>query len=228
MNGFPSRALASGESSNSGPSHAGPVATYAAELQLGDAPVRDEIPVLPEGLRLACQQRLLQILGVLAGEGGVPGADSLEVVAVGAADLRKVKPALVQSIDLGGAGAAGDRRVEGFHRVEVDVRRRMFHDAVEGAESNAASQHRKGMDRDRQTALLVDLADRPIEGAPHGDRLLDEEREQVPMQCGDLAPGHDLEAILVGDLLGLVAAGEASVVGDRHLVEVRAVATVVE
>src|SRR5207248_7432920 len=143
MNGFPSRALASGESSNSGPSHAGPVATDAAELQLGDAPVRHEIPVLPERLRLARQQRLLQILGVLTGERGVSGADSLEVVAVGAADFGKVKPALVEPIDLGGAGAAGDRRVEGLHRVEVDVRRRVFHDAVEGAESNAAGQHGK-------------------------------------------------------------------------------------
>src|SRR6266513_5830623 len=131
MTGFPSRALASGESSNSGPSHTRPVATDATELQLGDAPMRHEIPVLPERLRLTCQQRLLQILGVLAGERGVPGADSLEVVAVGAADLRKVKPALVQSIDLGGAGPAGHRWVEGFHRVEVDVRRRVFHDAVE-------------------------------------------------------------------------------------------------
>src|SRR5438552_18335003 len=118
MNGFPSRALASGESSNSGPSHAGPVATDAAELQLGDAPVRDEIPVLPEGLRLACQQRLLQILGVLVREGGVPGADSLEVVAVTAADLRKVKLARVQPIDLGGPGAAGDGRGEAVHRGE--------------------------------------------------------------------------------------------------------------
>src|SRR6266513_1529413 len=118
MNGFPSRALASGESSNSRPSHAGPVATDAAELQLGDAPMRHEIPVLPERLRLACQQRLLQLLGVLSGERGVPGADDLKVVAVGSADLRKVKPTLVQSIDLGGAGAAGDRWVEGLHRVE--------------------------------------------------------------------------------------------------------------
>src|SRR5438477_13193014 len=139
MNGFPSLALASGESSNSRPSHAGPVATDAAELQLGDAPVRDEIPVLAERLRLACQHRLLQILGVLTGERRVPGTDALEMMAVGAANLRKVKPTLVQSIDLGGAGAAGDRGVEGFHRVEVDVRRRMLHDAVEGAESNAAS-----------------------------------------------------------------------------------------
>src|SRR5438045_6620642 len=158
MDGFPSLALASGESSNSRPSHAGPVATDAAELQLGDAPVRHEIPVLPERLRLACQQRLLQILGILAGERGVPGADALEVVAVGAADLGEVKPTLVQSIDISGAGAAGDRRVEGFHRVEVDVRRGMFHDAVEGAESNAARLQREGMDRDRQSALLVDLA----------------------------------------------------------------------
>src|SRR2546430_3628215 len=121
MNGFPSRALASGESSNSRPSHAGPVATDAAELQLGDAPVRHEIPVLPERLCLACQQRLFQILGILAGERGVPGADALEVVAVGAADLRKVKPTLVQSIDLGGTGAAGDPRVERFHRLEVEA-----------------------------------------------------------------------------------------------------------
>src|SRR5438094_3698720 len=128
MDGFPSLALASGETAHSRPSQAGPVATDAAELQLGDAPVRHEIPVLPERLRLACQQRLLQILGILARERGVPGADALEVVAVGAADLGKVKPTLVQSIDLGGAGAAGVRWLEGLHRVDVSVRRRMFHD----------------------------------------------------------------------------------------------------
>src|SRR2546430_14639982 len=109
MNGFPSRALASGESSNSRPSHAGPVATDAAELQLGDASVRHEIPILPERLRLACQQRLLQILGILAGDRGVPGADAPEVMAVGAADLRKVKTTIVERIDLGSSGAAGDR-----------------------------------------------------------------------------------------------------------------------
>src|SRR5437899_9098386 len=174
MTGFPSRALASGESSNSGPSHTGAVATDATELQLGDAPMRHEIPVLPERLRLACQQGLLQILGVLAGEGGVPGADSLEVVTVGAADFRKVKPALVQPIDLGGAGAAGDRWVERFHRIEVDVRRRMLHDAVEGAESNAAGQQGKGMNRDRRSGLVWDLADGPIEGAPDGEGAWDE------------------------------------------------------
>src|SRR5256712_3754657 len=228
MNGFPSCALASGESSNSGPSHAGPVAADAPELQLGDAPMRHEIPVLPERLRLACQQGFFQVLRVLARERRVSGADSLEVVAVGAADLRKVKPALVQPIDLRGTGAAGDRWVEGFYRVEVDVRRGMFHDAVEGAESDATGQHGKGMNRDRQSALLVDLADRPIEGGPHRDGLFDEERQQVPMEGGDLAGGHDLEAILVGNFLGLVAAREAIVVGDRHHVQVGAIANVVE
>src|SRR2546426_10872158 len=182
MNGFPSCALASGESSNSGPSHAGPVAADAPELQLGDAPMRHEIPVLPERLRLACQQGLFHVLSVLAREGGVPGTDSLEVVAVGAADLREAKPALVQPMDLRGAGAAGDRWVECFDCVEIDVGRRMFHDAVKGAESDAAGQHGKWMNRDRQSALLVDLADGPIEGAPHGDRLFNEERQQVPMQ----------------------------------------------
>src|SRR5438132_11180617 len=101
MNGFPSCALASGESSNGGPAHAGPVAADAAELQLGDTPVRHEIPVLPERLRLACQHGLLEVLGVLAGEGRVPGADWSEVVAVGATHLRQVEPALVQPMCLG-------------------------------------------------------------------------------------------------------------------------------
>ena len=104
----------------------------------------------------------------------------------------------------------------------------MLHDAVEGAESNAAGQHGKGMNRDRQSGLLVDLADGPIEGAPHGDGLFDEERQQVPMQGGDLAAGHDLEAILVGDLLRLVATSEAIMVCDGHHIEVGAVANVVE
>src|ERR1700694_396592 len=111
--------------------------------------MRYEIPVLAEGPRLASQQRLLQVLSVLSGKGRVPGSDSLEVMAVGAADLRKVKPVLVQPIDLRGAGTAGDGRVEGLHRVEVDVRRRILHDAIERAESNAAGQHGEGMDRDR-------------------------------------------------------------------------------
>src|SRR2546423_149024 len=104
MSGFPSSALASGESSNRRPPHARPVAANPPELQLGDTPMRHEIPVLSEGLGLARQQGLLQILGVLAGEGRVPGADALEVVAVGAADLREMKPALVEPVDLGGAG----------------------------------------------------------------------------------------------------------------------------
>src|ERR1700704_1197747 len=141
MNGFPAFALASGESANGGPSHAGPVAADPPELQLGDAAMRHEVPVFPERLRLACQQGFLQVLRVLAGKGRVPGADSLEVVAVGAADLRKVKSAFVQPVDLRGARAAGDGGVEGLHRVEVDVRCGILHDAVEGTESNAASQH---------------------------------------------------------------------------------------
>src|ERR1700730_4204329 len=118
---LPVTALASGESSNGGPPHTGPVAADPPELQLGDATMRHEIPVLPEGLRLACHDGLLYVLGTLAGEGRIPRANSLQVVAVGAADLRKVEPALVQAIDLRGAGASGDRWVEGLHRIEVDV-----------------------------------------------------------------------------------------------------------
>ena len=95
---LPLMGSASGESSDGGPSHAGPVAADPPELQFRDAAMRQEIPVFAECLGLACQDGLPHVLRVPAGEGRVPGPDPLEVVAVGAADLREVKPAFVQPI----------------------------------------------------------------------------------------------------------------------------------
>ena len=83
------------------------------------------------------------------------------------------------------------------------------------------------MHRDRQPALLVDLADRPVQGAPHRDGLVDEQRQQVAMQGGDFATAEHVEAIFVGQLERLVAAGETIVVGDRDHVQVGPVADVV-
>src|SRR6202162_5866190 len=129
---------ASGEGANSGPSHASPVAADPPELELRDPAMRDEIPVLAEGLGLAAKDGLAHVLRGLTGKGGEPGADSLQVVAVGAADLRQVELRPVEPVDLGGAGSSRDRGVEGLDRVEVDLGGCVLHDAIEGAKADAA------------------------------------------------------------------------------------------
>src|ERR1700693_6610895 len=105
---------ASGEGANSGPSHASPVAAEPPDLELRDPTMRDEIPVLAEGLRLTAKDCLAQVLRGLARKGREPGPDALQVVAVGAADFWQVELGPVEAVDLGGAGPSGDRWVEGF------------------------------------------------------------------------------------------------------------------
>src|SRR5207302_11252624 len=134
---FPHRLPAS-ERANSRPSHPGPVATDSLELQLGDAAMRHEIPVLAKRIRLAGHDRLLHVLRGFPGKRGVAGADAFQVVSVRAAHLGQMEAALVQAVDLGGAGSARYRRIERLHRIEVDLRRRVLHDAVEGAVPDAA------------------------------------------------------------------------------------------
>jgi len=190
--------------------------------------VRQEIPVLAKRLGLAGQDGLLHVLSALSRKGGVAGTDPLQVMAVRGAHLRKVKPARVQTVDFGGAGSSRHRRVESLDRVEVDLGRAVAHDAVEGPEADAAGEHREGMDGDRQAALLVDLADGPVQRAPHGNGLIDEERQQVAMQGRDLAAGNHIESILVGQLQCLVAARQPVVIGDGDHVQVGAIPDVVE
>src|SRR5207302_2630752 len=146
--------LSPGECPDGGPSHTSPVAADPLKFQLRDAAVRQEIPVLAKRLGLACQDGLLHVLGGFAWKGRVPGPDPLQVMAVGATDLRQVEPAFVQTVDFGRAGPSGHRRVEGLDRVEIDLWRAVAHDAVEGAEADAAGEHRERMHSDRQSALL--------------------------------------------------------------------------
>ena len=81
---------------------------------------------------------------------------------------------------------------------------------------------------DGQASLLVDLADGPVERAPHGHGPVDEQGEEMAVQGGDLGAGEDLEGIAAGQLPSLQAAGEAVVVGDGDHVEVGVVPSVVQ
>src|SRR5712691_13243655 len=103
-----------GECSDGGPPHASPVAADPPELELRDPTMRQEIPVLAKGLRLAGQERLPHVLRGRPGKGREPGADPLQVVAVGGANLRKMEAGLVQPVDLGGTGPSRHRWVEGL------------------------------------------------------------------------------------------------------------------
>ena len=85
------------------------------------------------------------------------------------------------------------RRVERLDPVGMEARIRLGQEPAEHEPLGAQRIRDERVGRDRQPAVLVDLGDRRPERAQGLDRLVDEQRQEVPAAGRDLLADDDLE-----------------------------------